>query len=250
MPPQKGTYLALRDAGEPRERSSRRLPNNSDGARDVRHRSIRVLLWKGSPWITSRSASGPPIWNTAPPTSRAGSRGSISGWQRHLVSIVPGTFPRFSGERNGRRCYTNRAWLFTPGGEAFCQDKLALTPLEERAVSGVTRPGDVVQIIPWMGLRIAVVVCLDVEDTSLWGELGRLDLDLILVPAKTDMMSGYYRVFGCARARAIELQTAVCVVAPARPRGSRRRVTCLRRPSEALVHREGRSARSASVGPA
>ncbi len=68
------------------------------------------------------------------------------------------------------------------------------------------------QIIPWMGLRIAIVVCLDVEYTSLWGELGRLDLDLILVPAKTDMMSGYYRVFGGARARAIELQTAVCVV--------------------------------------
>src|SRR5207249_7713500 len=35
-------------------------------------------------------------------------------------------------------------------------------------------------------------------------------LDLILVPAKTDMLSGFYRVFGCARARAIELQTVVC----------------------------------------
>jgi hypothetical protein len=32
------------------------------------------------------------------------------------------------------------------------------------------------------------------------------------VPAKTDMLSGYYRVFGCAKARAIELQTVVCAV--------------------------------------
>jgi hypothetical protein len=46
----------------------------------------------------------------------------------------------------------------------------------------------------------------------LWARLGKLDLDLILVPAKTDKLSGYNRVFGCAAARAIELQTVVCVV--------------------------------------
>ena len=43
-------------------------------------------------------------------------------------------------------------------------------------------------------------------------ELAKLDLDLMIVPAKTDMISGYYRVFGCAKARAIELQTVVCAV--------------------------------------
>ena len=42
--------------------------------------------------------------------------------------------------------------------------------------------------------------------------LGQLDLDLIIIPAKTDMITGYNRVFGCARARAIELQTVVCVL--------------------------------------
>ena len=60
--------------------------------------------------------------------------------------------------------------------------------------------------------RVAIVVCLDVEFTSLWARLAKLDLDLVLVPAKTDTLSGYYRVFGCAKARAIELQTIVCAV--------------------------------------
>ncbi len=155
-----------------------------------------------------------------PPAARLGWLAGISALalpeiaalsRRHLVSLVPGTFPHHSGERGGERCYANRAWLLTSGG-AFYQDKLALTPLEERSVFGVTRAGDAVQIITWMGLRVAIIVGLDVEYTRLWSKLGRLNLDLILVPAKTDLMSGYHRVLGCARARAIELQTAVCVV--------------------------------------
>ncbi len=32
------------------------------------------------------------------------------------------------------------------------------------------------------------------------------------MPAKTDRLSGYYRVFGCAKARATELQTVVAAV--------------------------------------
>ena len=42
--------------------------------------------------------------------------------------------------------------------------------------------------------------------------LARLDLDLILVPSMTGKLSGFHRVFGCARARAIELMTIVCAV--------------------------------------
>ena len=34
----------------------------------------------------------------------------------------------------------------------------------------------------------------------------------MLQRAKTDLISGYWRVFGCAKARAIELQTVVCAV--------------------------------------
>ena len=51
-----------------------------------------------------------------------------------------------------------------------------------------------------------------IGEGRLWARLGKVDLDLILVPAKTDKLSGYNRVFGCAAARAVELQTVVCAV--------------------------------------
>jgi predicted amidohydrolase len=61
-------------------------------------------------------------------------------------------------------------------------------------------PGSTVSVIEWEGLRVAILICLDIEFTSLWARLGKVDLDLILLPAKTDMLSGYNRVFGCAAA--------------------------------------------------
>jgi predicted amidohydrolase len=131
---------------------------------------------------------------------------------RHNVSILAGTFPCAAGPADGIETYFNRAWLLTPDGARHAQDKLSLTPLEAHGAGGITVRGDTVHIIPWNGLRIAIVICLDSEFTDLWSRLGNLDLDLILIPAKTDMITGYNRVFGCARARAIELQTVVCVL--------------------------------------
>lgn len=57
-----------------------------------------------------------------------------------------------------------------------------------------------------------MIICLDSEFTELWSRLGMLDLDLVIIPAKTDRITGYNRVFSCARARATELQTVVCVL--------------------------------------
>jgi predicted amidohydrolase len=128
------------------------------------------------------------------------------------VCLLPGTVPAQVSGPDGAPGFANRAWLLTPTGGAFHQDKLSLTPIEEAAAAGVTVRGERLGVIEWNGLRIAIAVCLDVEYTALWARLGKLDLDLVLVPAKTDMISGYNRVFACARARAIELQTAVCVV--------------------------------------
>jgi predicted amidohydrolase len=132
--------------------------------------------------------------------------------RKYGVSLLPGTIPHRAGTRDGAPAYANRAWLLTPEGGRFHQDKLSLTPLEEHSAAGVTVPGDRVNVIRWKGLRVAIAVCLDAEFTALWARLGKLDLDLVLVPAKTDMITGYNRVFGSARARAIELQTAVCAV--------------------------------------
>lgn len=128
------------------------------------------------------------------------------------VTILPGTIPFPSTPVDGIPTYLNRAWLITPDGSRHTQDKLSLTPLEAHGAGGITVHGDSINVINWNGLRIAMIICLDTEFTHLWSRLGQLNLDLIIIPAKTDMITGYNRVFGCARARAIELQTVVCVL--------------------------------------
>lgn len=127
----------------------------------------------------------------------------------HGIALLAGTCP-WALEGGG---IANRAWLVLPDGRAFAQDKLFLTPCEQDPQGWWFTPGARVNVIDWLGLRVAIVICLDTEATALWARLAGLDLDLILIPAKTDGLSGYYRVFGCARARAIELQTVVCCVA-------------------------------------
>jgi len=123
--------------------------------------------------------------------------------------LLPGTIPC---RVNGTPAITNRAWFLTADGRAFHQDKLSLTPAEETGVDGATVRGSEVTVFHWQGLRVAMIICLDVEYTALWARLGKLDLDLVLVPAKTDMITGYNRVFGSARSRATELQTVICAV--------------------------------------
>jgi len=132
---------------------------------------------------------------------------------RYDVALLPGTMPfAVPGAGGVGTAHLNRAWLLLPDGSAVAQDKLCLTPSEQNPAGWLLTPGATVNVIPWEGLRVAIVVCLDIEFTALWARLGGLDLDLVLVPAKTDLPSGYYRVFGCAKARAIELQTVVCAV--------------------------------------
>lgn len=132
--------------------------------------------------------------------------------ERYGVSILAGTIPFAAGPVDGEPTYFNRAWLLTPDGTRHFQDKLSLTPLEAEGAGGTTVHGTSINVIEWNGLRMAMIICLDSEFTDLWARLGDLDLDLVVIPAKTDMITGYNRVFGCARARAIELQTVVCVL--------------------------------------
>jgi len=128
------------------------------------------------------------------------------------VSILAGTIPFPAAPVNGIPAYFNRAWLMTPDGARHSQDKLSLTPLETQGAGGITVHGETINVIEWNGLRVAMIICLDSEFTDLWSRLGTLNLDLVIIPAKTDMITGYNRVFGCARSRAIELQTVVCVL--------------------------------------
>lgn len=143
----------------------------------------------------------------------------------HGIALLAGTMPaRVEAGRAGTpgtpsagsdapaACYRNRAYLFLPDGDRsvhVTQDKLCMTPTEREAEGWWLEPGDTVRVVEWRGLRLAVVVCLDIELPALAARLQHLDLDLVLVPSMTSRLSGHHRVHRCARARAVELFTVV-----------------------------------------
>lgn len=133
------------------------------------------------------------------------------------VALCAGTMPVAEGG-----VYRNRAFLLLPDGRRCGQDKLTLTPTERDSEGWWLEPGNRVQVISWRGLRLAQIVCLDIEQPALAQLLAPLDLDLLIVPSMTAKPSGYHRVFACARARAVELMLPVAVVGSV---GSRRSPT-------------------------
>lgn len=106
----------------------------------------------------------------------------------------------------------NRSWMLFPDREPVFHDKLVLTPSEQDAEGWTFEKGDHVPVFTWRGMKMALIICLDVEMPALGHFLSLQDLDLLLVPSMTMKVAGYHRVFSCARARAVELMTAVAVV--------------------------------------
>lgn len=92
------------------------------------------------------------------------------------------------------------------------QDKLCLTPFEKDPEDWNLSPGSELRIFKLNGYRIVVLICLDIEMPALSAKLASFDIDLILVPSMTLKPAGYHRVFGCAKARAVELLAAVAAV--------------------------------------
>ncbi len=134
---------------------------------------------------------------------------------KHNMALLAGSFPaRATGARKDGPPFVNRAFLVLPDGRVTFQDKLCLTPSEKNPEAWNLNVGAEVTFTQWRGLRIATLICLDVELPALASAIAKRepDLDLLLVPSMTEKESGYSRVFGCAKARAIELQTAVCAV--------------------------------------
>lgn len=124
--------------------------------------------------------------------------------RKYGVALLAGTMPWQVGEG-----YRNRAWLLLPDGREMAQDKLVLTPGEADPESWELATGQSVRIVEWEGLRVAVLICLDVEMPALSVLLAPKGIDLLLVPSMTSYRSGYRRVFGCAKARAVELMTTI-----------------------------------------
>jgi predicted amidohydrolase len=108
--------------------------------------------------------------------------------------------------------HVNRAWLLFPDRDAVYHDKLVMTPFEKDPDDWLLETGNRVCIFEWRGVRMAVIICLDVEMPALCNRLAGHHIDLLIVPSMTERLSGYSRVFGCAKARAVEMMAAVAVV--------------------------------------
>ena len=126
--------------------------------------------------------------------------------EKHDIGLLAGTMP---WAKDGTEGFTNRAWLLLPDGRVVAQDKLSLTPGEQDPATWDLVPGKELRLVEWEGLKVATLVCLDVEMPALSVKLAPLNPDLILVPSMTGKLSGHARVFGCAKARAVELMCAV-----------------------------------------
>jgi predicted amidohydrolase len=133
--------------------------------------------------------------------------------ERYGIGLLAGTMPVPVAEgRDGAPPIVNRAHLLLPDGRVIAQDKLCLTPLEKNPLGWHLSRGDRIHIVNWRGLRLAILICLDIELPAVSARLAPHDVDLVLVPSMTQTLAGYNRVFSCARARATELLAAVGAV--------------------------------------
>jgi len=99
----------------------------------------------------------------------------------------------------------NRAPILC-GGRFLHQDKIHLTPWEN-AFTG----GGPLRIWSLRGVRIATIICLDIEVPELSAALRGRNVDLVLVPSATETTLGVERVHRCANARAVELGCHVAI---------------------------------------
>lgn len=166
------------------------------------------------------------------------------------IDILAGSWPVSDGEGG----FNNTAHLYLTGGaQPIQQRKMCMTPPEKDPTLWGMRPHDELRIFNWNGLRCAILICLDIELPALSVRLAKEapDLDLIFCPSMTEKPSGYNRVFGCAKARAVELMTTVAVVGVigATPLGETRPNTsgaAIYLPCEADLGYDGRFA---EIGP-
>lgn len=127
------------------------------------------------------------------------------------MALVAGSMPARI-EFAGQVSYRNRAQLMLPEGREVTHDRRRLTPGQRDPAGWEVATGATRRVVEWMGLRIAVLICLDVKLPALSARLSSCNIDLPLVPSMTERLSGFHRVFGCAKARAVELVCSVCVV--------------------------------------
>lgn len=117
--------------------------------------------------------------------------------QKYRLYIVGGSHPTL---REGK--LYNVAYLFTPGGNVYNQDKLHVTPYERQMWD--VQPGEEIKIFETPLARIAIQICYDIEFPETARLLALAGVETIFVPFSTDEKKAYYRVRYSAHARAVE----------------------------------------------
>ena len=103
----------------------------------------------------------------------------------------------------------NTAYLFTPGGQVFEQDKIHRTRWEREKWG--TAPGNQLRLFDTPFGKIAILICYDIEFPELARIVCEAGADILFVPSCTDDRQGYLRVRYCCHARAIENQVFVAM---------------------------------------
>lgn len=134
---------------------------------------------------------------------------------RHGIGLVAGSMPVAAAAERDLGNY-NRCWILLPESDGSLRrvhhDKLVPTPAERATGDWPIRLGSRIVPFDYLGWRMAVLICLDVEMPAVAAKLQDQALDLLIVPSMTGQLSGYHRVFDCAKARAVELFAAVAAV--------------------------------------
>lgn len=116
--------------------------------------------------------------------------------------LIGGTHPT---EDNGK--IYNRAYLFTPEGNVFTQDKLHRTRWEKTPWE--LEHGNELKVFKTKHCPIAILICYDIEFPEVARIVADAGAEILFVPSYTDDRQGYLRVKYCCQARAIENQVFV-----------------------------------------
>ena len=120
------------------------------------------------------------------------------------VFLIGGTHPTL---REGK--LYNTAYLFTPDGAVFAQDKIHRTRWEREKWD--TDHGDKLHLFQTPYGKIAILICYDIEFPELARMVSEAEADILFVPSCTDDRQGFLRVRYCCHARAIENQVYVAM---------------------------------------
>ena len=124
--------------------------------------------------------------------------------KKYNFYLIAGTHPNL---RDG--LLFNTAFMFSPSGEVFSQDKIHRTKWERDKWD--TSAGNKLHLFQTDYGAIGILICYDIEFPELARLVCEAGADILFVPSSTDDRQGFWRVRYCAHARAIENQVYVAM---------------------------------------